>query len=66
MGALTSGYVAGIIAFLVVIGEFKVQQESELLTKPYLVKILFPTALSFILAGELKDEETAGTWCVET
>ncbi|KAH8170045.1 hypothetical protein LIA77_10589 [Sarocladium implicatum] len=45
MAELTAGYVAGLIAFVIV-----------------LVKVLCPTALSLILAGQVTDQETAGTW----
>ncbi|KAI8724032.1 hypothetical protein NCS52_00260100 [Fusarium sp. LHS14.1] len=45
MPELTVGYVAGIIAFGIVIAQ-----------------LWCPTAMTFILAGQLRDRETAATW----
>ncbi|KAH6961737.1 hypothetical protein BKA56DRAFT_647759 [Ilyonectria sp. MPI-CAGE-AT-0026] len=47
MAELTTGYVAGIIAFGIVVAQ-----------------LWCPTALTFILAGQLRDRETAATWTV--
>ncbi|KAF4466271.1 hypothetical protein FALBO_6867 [Fusarium albosuccineum] len=45
MAELTVGYVAGIIAFGIVIAQ-----------------LWCPTAITFVLAGQLRDRETAATW----
>ncbi|EXK29547.1 hypothetical protein FOXG_11880 [Fusarium oxysporum f. sp. lycopersici 4287] len=45
MAELTVGYVAGIIAFGIVIAQ-----------------LFCPTAITLIIAGQLRDRETAGTW----
>ncbi|KAM5350529.1 hypothetical protein ACJ41O_007034 [Fusarium nematophilum] len=45
MAELTAGYVAGIIAFGIVVAQ-----------------LWCPTAITFVIAGQLQDRETAATW----
>lgn len=47
MAELTTGYVAGVIAFAIVVAQ-----------------LWFPNAIIFVLAGQLKDRETAATWTI--
>lgn len=65
---ITVGYIAGLIAALFFIGKFRAIQVG---VGPlgfdevnYLVSILTPTALTFVLSGLLSDTNSAATWCV--
>ena len=69
MAELTVGYVAGFIALGIFIGEFadvKEQPlrhlEQTLANGKFTAHVLTPTLLTFVLAGILRDKETAATW----
>jgi hypothetical protein len=70
MVELTVGYVAGIIALGIVIGKFCFQIREDLCLKGNIrgvltrvsAQLFCPTAITLIIAGQLRDRETAGTW----
>jgi uncharacterized membrane protein YidH (DUF202 family) len=64
------GYVAGIIAFGIVIGKFCfliregfcAKQNTRSVLTQVVAQVFCPTAITLIIAGQLRDRETAGTW----
>ena len=69
MAELTIGYVAGLISLGVFIGgflTFALSNTRYISTTDrkslFTVQVLYPTFLNFILAGILRDKETAATW----
>lgn len=69
MVELTIGYVAGLISLGVFIGmcslpcqeDVKFEAPADSMS-PSAVQVLYPTSLTFILAGVLREKETAATW----
>ena len=67
MHELTIGYVAGLISLGVFIGVCSCQEDVKFEAptdsmSPSAVQVLYPTTFTFILAGVLREKETAATW----
>lgn len=67
MTELTIGYIAGLISLGVFIGMCSCQEDVKFEAHtdsmgPSAVQVLYPTSLTFILAGVLREKETAATW----
>lgn len=75
MVELSVGYTAGLVALGLVIGGFG--EPTELVRRPmgrtslisthhHTARLWLPTAVCYILAGALRDKETAASWLVQT
>jgi len=67
MAELTIGHVAGLISLGVFIGVYSCQKDVKFEAptdsmSPSAVQVLYPTSLTFILGGVLREKETAATW----